>query len=125
MSGCSGKSIIEKLKEFIKTSPYPSYEEMCERILHSNFSIKSSEYGNIQHKACKIIYENFTDRYTVRKMGEKINKHGGFKSLQACFYIMLHFSPFKDISLENHELSTFPVLLDLFWNRIGEKRILE
>ena len=69
------------IMDFVKTMPYPTYEEMLETL--DNRIDLWSEYSEYNHMCCKIIYENPTNKNVIVEMGKKIHAMGGMQSLFA------------------------------------------
>ena len=82
----------ELIAEFVKTMPYPNYEEMLEK-LDNNIELWS-EYGEQHHIYCKLIYENPTNKNLIIEMGKKIYEMGGIQALSASHTIIKYFSPY-------------------------------
>ena len=77
---------------FVQTNPYPSYEEMMERI-DCRVDL-FAEYGSKNHVCCKIIYENPTNKELIVEMGKAIYKMGGLQALSKNHEIIKCFSPY-------------------------------
>ena len=56
--------------EFIKSNPYPTFEEM-EIKLTRRFDL-DAEYGIANHNQCKTIYENLNDDKMINEMAQQI-----------------------------------------------------
>jgi hypothetical protein len=84
----------EVIIEFVKVTPYPSYEEMLEK-LDKHIGLWC-EYGKQHHICCKTIYENPTNKNLIIEMGKKIYKMGGMQALSANHTIIKCFSPYWD-----------------------------
>ena len=82
----------EVIKRFVQSNPYPSYEEMMERI-DSRIDL-FAEYGPKNHDWCKIIYENPTNKELIVEMGKAIYKMGGMQALFKNHEIIKYFSPY-------------------------------
>ena len=82
----------EAIKKFVLTNPYPSYEEMMERI-DSRVDL-FAEYGPKNHEWCKTIYENPTNQKLIVEMGKAIYKRGGMHALCKNHEIIKYFSPY-------------------------------
>ena len=80
---------------FVQTNPYPSYEEMMERI-DCRVDL-FAEYGSKNHVCCKIIYENPTNKELIVEMGKAIYKMGGLQALSKNHEIIKCFSPYKTL----------------------------
>ena len=80
------------IKKFVQTNPYPSYEEMMERI-DCRLDL-FAEYGTQNHEWCKIIYENPTNKELIVKVGKAIYKMGGTQALSKNHEIIKCFSPY-------------------------------
>ena len=94
MCACYDEEEIENkmMEYYVKLNPYPSYDEMIEKIIDKLDLY--AEYGEFNHICCKIIYENPTNKDLIIKMGKKIYCRGGMTALQANCYTITNFSPF-------------------------------
>ena len=96
MSNNDNKDLIqvedEMIAEFVKVTPYPSYEEMLEKL--NNYIDLWAEYGEQHHICCKIIYENPRNKNLIVEMGKKIYEMGGMQALSANHSIIKYFSPY-------------------------------
>ena len=117
--------IDKEVRKFTEDNPFPNYNEM-EDLFDSpkNPDLKyyafmwRTEYGEVNHECLKKMYESHLDEHVCKEMGKKIYKRGGFVALQACYYIMFHFSPYR---LSNDRLVRFyPEIVQHHWNGIGE-----
>jgi len=86
------KAEDEMIVEFVKVMPYPSYEEMLEKL--DNYIDLWCEYGEQHHIYCKTIYENPTNKNLIVEMGKKIYEMGGLQALSANHSIIKYFSPY-------------------------------
>ena len=77
---------------FVESNPYPSYEEMMERI-DCRVDL-FAEYGSKNHDWCKTIYENPTNKELIVEMGKAIYKMGGMHALSKNHEIIKCFSPY-------------------------------
>lgn len=82
----------EMLVEFVKTTPYPNYKQMLKK-LEGHIDLWS-EYGEKNHKWCKIIYENPTNKNVIVEMGKNIYEGGGGHTLWMNTNIIKYFSPY-------------------------------
>ena len=109
----------KEVEDYVKSHPYPSFDEMERRILKARRMDWWAEYGGDNHLCCKIIYENSCDEDIVRRMGEKINEMGGFQALQANYHVLSHLlglrNPDNKVSVQ-----TIPRVIEMFWNGVGE-----
>jgi hypothetical protein len=83
-----------QIKEFIKSNPYPTFEEM-EIKLTRRFDL-DAEYGIANHNQCKTIYENLNDDNIISEMVQKIKRAGGITALNANLIILQEYSPLAD-----------------------------
>ena len=77
--------------EFIKSNPYPTFEEM-EIKLTMRFDL-DAEYGIANHNQCKTIYENLNDDKMISEMVQQIKRAGGITALNANLNILQGYSP--------------------------------
>ena len=80
--------------EFIKSNPYPTFEEM-EIKLTRRFDL-DAEYGISNHNQCKTIYENLNDDKMISEMVQQIRRAGGITALNANLIILQDFTPLAD-----------------------------
>jgi hypothetical protein len=80
--------------DYIKAHPWPSYKTMSKRL--AKHASLWAEYGEPNHMALKLCYENIHDKEVCRKAGEFIAKRGGFQAMQANFYAFSCFGPFGE-----------------------------
>lgn len=123
---------IKSIQQFIRHHKYPTYQEMVDKLEkmmgdvssnHPNYLFYMnvfSEFGSYQYEMSKVIYENLYNPETVRKCGEHINKKNGFQGLQAVFYMMIWFSPFR--GARDDDLRYTPKYIEQIWDGIGEWR---
>ena len=87
------KQTIICLEEYVIANPYPDFETMEERLRpHMNLW---AEYSEANHRYCKYIYENPTDRDFIVKVGKIIYRNGGITALVACHDVLKWFSPYR------------------------------
>ena len=84
--------------EFIKSNPYPTFEEM-EIKLTRRFDL-DAEYGISNHNQCKTIYENLNDDKIISEMVQQIRRAGGITALNANLIILQDFSPLTECTDE-------------------------
>ena len=77
--------------EFIKSNPYPTFEEM-EIKLTIRFDL-DAEYGIANHNQCKTIYENLNDDNIISEMVQQIKRAGGITALNANLIILQGYTP--------------------------------
>lgn len=82
----------EAIKRFVQTNPYPSYEEMMERI-DCRIDL-FAEYGPKNHDWCKTIYENPTNQKLIVEMGKAIYMMGGLQALSKNHEVIKYYSPY-------------------------------
>jgi len=96
MNNNDNKDLIQEenevIEEFVKVTPYPSYEEMLETL--ENHIELWAEYGNFNHVCCKTIYENPLNKNLIVEMGKNIYAMGGLQALSANHSIIKYFSPY-------------------------------
>ena len=84
--------------EFIKSNPYPTFEEM-EIKLTIRFDLYA-EYGIANHNQCKTIYENLNDDTIISEMVQKIKRAGGITALNANLVTLQGYTPLADCTDE-------------------------
>ena len=87
-----------QIKEFIKSNPYPTFEEM-EIKLTMRFDL-DAEYGIANHNQCKTIYENLNDDKMISEMVQQIKRAGGITALNANLIILQGYTPLADCTDE-------------------------
>jgi len=86
----------KRLNDFVKSHPYPSFDEMTKNL--ENKPQLWSEYSIFMHNCCKTIYENPTDEDVIVKEGKKLYNFRGIFFLQICNIIVKHYSPYAKSS---------------------------
>ena len=84
--------------EFIKSNPYPTFEEM-EIKLTMRFDL-DAEYGIANHNQCKTIYENLNDDKMISEMVQQIKRAGGITALNANLIILQGYTPLAECTDE-------------------------
>ena len=105
------------IEEFVKSMPYPDYEEMLD-ILDDHMELWC-EYGKYNHNCCKIIYENPTDKELIIEMGKKINGMGGLQALSANHSIIAYFSPY--VKSKDIRIRTQGKMIELYFQEVSPK----
>jgi len=83
----------ETIRSFVRLNPYPSYQEMMERI--DRRLDLYAEYGSNNHICCKIIYETHPgNKDLIVEMGKVICKMGGKQALVKNLEVIKSYSPF-------------------------------
>ena len=104
------------LEEFIKLNPYPTFEEM-EELQFSRFDL-DAEYGLINHKLCKNVYESLylLNRKTyVDNWIENVKRFGGFQAVKCNLETLRLFSPISKI-IDNEHYKVFQEIYDYVIN---------
>ena len=74
------------VEQYIKETPYPSYEEMEKLVMNAKnveYPIEYwSEYGKSNHMWCKNIYDNLTNLEIIEQNFKKIIDKGGYTAAQ-------------------------------------------
>ena len=84
--------------EFIKSNPYPTFEEMeIKQTIRFNLD---AEYGIANHNQFKTIYENLNDDTIISEMVQKIKKAGGITALNANLVTLQEYSPLAECTDE-------------------------
>jgi hypothetical protein len=104
----------KKITDFIKANPWPSYKVMLKRL--EKRVEWWAEYGEFNHAALKLCYENMLDKDTCFKAGESIAKRGGLQALQANFYAIKLYGP--TASSADMVIASGPSLIEYHWNGI-------
>ncbi len=128
---CWNEKEIESLKQFTRRHKYPTQKELVGLLeeamarhengpFYGHFLQVYSEFGFFQYECSKIIYENIYNSQTVQDMGESIYRKNGLAGLQAVFYMMCWFSPFKEATDE--EIKNAPKQIQYMWDGVGNWR---
>jgi hypothetical protein len=80
----------QKVSQYIKNNPYPSYEEWEQRLNNKKYLPLLAEYGMLNHEMCKKMYENPFDEKIIIECGKRIYNSGGIQALQLNHYILCH-----------------------------------
>jgi hypothetical protein len=109
------------MQEYIESHPYPSYGEMIARIdAHPTLSVQMyAEYGELNHKALKEIYESGIDTEIALKWGQIIADRGGITALQQNCIVFMRFGPLA--YAPNQILRANARLLEFAWDGIKDK----
>jgi hypothetical protein len=81
------------ITDYIAANPWPSYAEMSKRIMN-HFDLYA-EYGEMNHMALKVCYENILDKKICFAAGKSIAKRGGLEALRCNYYAFKCFGPFS------------------------------
>ena len=84
--------------EFIKSNPYPTFEEMDIKLTRR--VDLDAEYGIANHNQCKTIYENLNDDTIISEMVQKIKRAGGITALNANLVTLQEYSPLAECTDE-------------------------
>ena len=124
---------IEITMEVLRRYEYPDYEdviEMIENIPQEYVEISEwlDEYSFENHECMEAIWSNIFDRDAIERMGEEINRRGGFVSMQGCYYILLHV--FRTLHKQNLNEPRVVIawgkmifLINVAWHGVGEWRM--
>ena len=117
---------IEITMEVLLRYEYPDYEDVEEMI--ENMIELWAEYGEENHECMETIWNNIVDRDAIERMGEEINRRGGFVAMQANYYILLHvFRTLHKKNLNDPRVliawSKMKFLINVAWNGVGEWRM--
>ena len=86
-----------------------------------------SEYGEENHECTETIWCNIAHRGVIERMGEKINKRGGFQAIQANYYTLLHVFRTLYTNLEDPKVliawSRMKFLINVAWQGVGQWRM--
>lgn len=102
---------------YITAHPWPSNKTMLKR-LEKHIELWA-EYGEWNHAALRICYENIHDKEACRKAGQAIANRGGLQALRANFYAFSGFGPFAES--DNPVVRYMGRLLEHRWDGIADK----
>ena len=71
------------IKHFIKSYPYPCYDEVI-KLIRGNVAM-CAEYGELNHKWMEKMYNDIFDKNKVKVIGKLINKRGGMTAMDENF----------------------------------------
>lgn len=123
----------EEVADFVNTNPYPSHQEIGERMhaawdRHTNPTILNSiedwmdDYDRTTHELCKAIYEDFGNPAsrlsTTRLAGERLYHTRGKSLMQSAFYVLANFVNFTTIAPR----SVFKTHIQSTWSGVGDWR---
>ena len=89
----------DAVKRFVILNPYPSYEDMLQKI-DRRIDLEA-EYGTQNHIWCKTIYDNPTNKNLVVETGKAIFTSGGKQALTKNLEIIKCYSPYWNSSFKN------------------------
>ena len=92
--GCKAED--RKMRAWVSTHPWPSYESIQKRLLKDKRIDLWAEYGEFNHMALKLCYESFMDIDVCRKAGESIAARGGLDAMRGNYYVFSGYGPFAD-----------------------------
>jgi hypothetical protein len=102
----------EKIREFVNKHPYPSYEDVANKLDVQLWA----EYGKVNHNLCKSIYDNSTNDAIILKAGKRIYRRGGTTALRANLYVLQTFYNHPDPSIKSH-----PKWIEIVWQDICDE----
>jgi hypothetical protein len=102
------------IRDYIKAHPWPSYKAMAKR-LEKHVELWA-EYGEANHMALKLCYENIFDKDICKSAGVSIAMRGGFQAMRANYYAFSCFGPFSASS--NRLINCTGTLLEHRWDGI-------
>ncbi len=86
-----------KVSEYIKSNPYPSYKRMCQTIGKIPFLGLKDTYTRTIHAYCSIIYDSGLDKHISIQYGELLAFHcGGYNSFLIAMYVLLNYTPLSE-----------------------------
>lgn len=107
------------VKKYIRSNPFPSYDEMIKRI-GNNMEVYA-EYGMVNHNSLKKIYESFMDEKIAKQEGMKLYNRGGTQALQMNCTAFMYFGPFS--TSHNSDIKFAGKTLEFAWDGIGDFRV--
>ena len=117
------QDINYNIKLFSEINPYPSYDLMynqntLQKRIFKDFCYElHNEYSITNHRLCKIMYDNITNKEIVKRCGFKIFEKGGMQALRSIYYVMTLITPFENS--EDTEIRYYPLQISSFWDGIG------
>jgi len=111
-----GLSIEEKVELFTSWYPYPTLEDMEEK-LENNLELEA-EYGEKNHEWCERLYYGILDEDIIYEVGKEIYEWGGTRAMAANYETLVRFSPFWESVDE--DVRPFCRRIQIFWEGIGD-----
>jgi hypothetical protein len=106
----------EEMAAFIKSHPYPSYDEMIKRI--GNNMQMYAEYGVVNHECLQNIWNSHFDKNVCKRSGRIIYQLGGLQAMQQNLFVLLNTKLTDDIA--NPWLKIYPYsIVRKHWDGIG------
>jgi hypothetical protein len=99
------------IEAFIKCNPYPTMEEM-ETIQSFRIDL-DSEYGLLNHKLCKEVYENMYKKNSIDYVNafiEGVKSTGGSQALKCNLETLKNYSPISKIT----DLELYIMFIDIY-----------
>ena len=75
-------------------------------------------FAEFNYEIARNLYENITDENKCKKIGQLINKRGGFTAMQAMYYIIRDYSPLAES--KNTQIRAYSCILNYNWDGIGD-----
>lgn len=108
------------MKEYVNKTPWPSYDDMLSKFGNDGKGMQMyAEYGELNHKALKEIYESGIDTEVALKWGQIIADRGGITALQQNCIVFMRFGPLA--YAPNQILRANARLLEFAWDGIKDK----
>jgi hypothetical protein len=108
------------MQAYIACHPYPSYDEMINRIEECPFLSMEmyAEYGELNHEYLKQIYESNFNEALTKDLGRKIYERGGLRAMQMNCSAFQYLGPFVD-SIDREVRISGMKKLEFLWDGIG------
>ena len=111
---------------FFRNNQYPTYDEVNNLLIESGSIELMSEYGQLNHRLLKLIWDNIDDKEVIINAGKSIDKRGGFTAMQGNFYTFIKVLQYmlkknKDIynDLELMKIGYMNKNIEKYWDGIG------
>ena len=111
-----GLSIEEKMELFTSWYPYPTLEDMEEKLEH-HLELEA-EYGEKNHAWCERLYYGILDEDIIYEVGKEIYEWGGTRAMAANYETLVGFSPFWESVDE--DVRPYCRRIQIFWEGIGD-----
>ena len=101
------------VQELWKVVPFPAYET-----LRLPLDL-ACNYDKPTHAYMKTCYENLLNPNELRSVGEKINNHGGFRAMQAGFYVLKLYACNNTPAPVKMLIKSYAFKISAAWHGIG------
>ena len=83
----SAEEEMKYTNDFLATNKYPKFK-VVNKIIGDDIMMMA-EYGEFNHEMLNEIWNNFSDKDLIKRLGHKINNRGGFQAMEQNYYALL------------------------------------